>query len=544
MKKIHRLIGGAGTGKTTRNMQSIADIVESGIDPMEILFSSFTRVARETAAKRAQDITGYQSQQLIRDGWFKTLQSVCYKCLGVHGGAMLTDNKSSRDWFSELFDVDFSKQKLETEDGGLIIEDGMKDNAIAAVIQEWTTARMMLITADDESRWPVKAMPRDKAMQVIARYEQQKIFDDKLDFADLALKFVGIKHDIHSLVEYEPECSVPHVAACIFDEYQDTSELLHRVALRIVESPTIENVVISGDPYQSIFNFCGSSNQWLMNGFNYTSSEIMPQSYRCSKNILELGESAIRSCSDYFDRGIRPKPGDDGDVCKYVAKPNKPEWFPGASEDWLVVARTNFALSRATKWLSENNIPWVAADEGGPGYVGPRKRRVGETLWRIRQGLPIAGNEWGYAIEDIPAIFNGQQLLKRGVKIAAKSVDWHCPQVLNPSDLITNGATDAFMDVVQNSDWAAFDPAFRKFRNVADEYGVELAVKPTIRASTIHGAKGDEASNVLLCTSKSNIVKNGMTDEECRVLYVGATRAKDALVLFKFAGDKPGYFDH
>lgn len=544
MKKIHRLIGGAGTGKTTRNMQSIADIVESGIDPMEILFSSFTRVARETAAKRAQDITGYQSQQLIRDGWFKTLQAVCYKCLGVHSGALLTDGKSSRDWFSELFNVDFSKQKLETEDGGVIIEDGMKDNAIAAVIQEWTTARMMLITADDESRWPVKAMPRDKAMQVIARYEQQKHFDDKLDFADLALKFVGIKHDIHSLVEYEPECSVPHVAACIFDEYQDTPELLHRVALRVVESPTVEKVIVSGDPFQSVFSFIGSDNKWLMQGFNYTSDEIMQQSHRCSKNILELGESAIRGCNDYFDRGIKPKPGDDGDVCKYVAKPNKPEWFPGASEDWLVVARTNFALSRATKWLSENNIPWVAADEGGPGYVGPRKRRVGETLWRIRQGLPIAGNEWGYAIEDIPATFNGQQLLKRGVKIAAKSVDWHCPQVLNPNDLLTNGATDAFMDVVQNSDWAAFDPAFRKFRNVADEYGVELAVKPTIRASTIHGAKGDEASNVMLCTSKSNIVKNGMTDEECRVLYVGATRAKDALVLFKFAGDKPGYFDH
>ena len=544
MKQIHRLIGGAGTGKTTRNMESIADIVQSGIDPMEILFSSFTRVARETAAKRAQDVTGYESNQLIRDGWFKTLQAVCYKCLGVHGGSMLTDNKSSRQWFSELFDVDFSEQRMETEDGGLVIEDGMKDNNIAAVIREWTTARMMLITADDESRWPVKSMPRDKAMSVIARYEQQKDRDGKLDFADLAMKFVGIRHEIHSLVEYEPECGTPHVAACIFDEYQDTSELLHRVALRIVEAPFIEKVIVSGDPYQTIFSFSGASNQWFMNGFNYTSSEIMPQSYRCSKKILELGESSIRGCSDYFDRGIKPKPGDDGDVCRYIAKPSKPEWFPGASEDWLVVARTNFALSRATKWLTENNIPWIAADDSGPGYIGPRKRRVGETLWRIKQGLPIAGNEWGYAIEDIPSSYNGQALLKRGVKIAAKSVDWQCPSVLDTKDLLVNGATDAFIDIVRNSDWSVFDPAFRKFGKVADKYGVDLAVKPAIRASTIHGSKGDEASNVLLCTSKSNIVKNGMTDEECRVLYVGATRAKDTLVLFKFAGDKPGYFDH
>jgi superfamily I DNA/RNA helicase len=116
--------------------------------------------------------------------------------------------------------------------------------------------------------------------------------------------------------------------------------------------------------------------------------------------------------------------------------------------------------------------------------------------------------------------------------------------VLDTKDLLVNGATDAFIDIVRNSDWSVFDPAFRKFGKVADKYGVDLAVKPAIRASTIHGSKGDEASNVLLCTSKSNIVKNGMTDEECRVLYVGATRAKDTLVLFKFAGDKPGYFDH
>lgn len=545
MKRIHQLIGGAGTGKTTRNMRSIAEITESGIQPMEILFSSFTKVARQTAASRAEAITGYSASQLISEGWFKTLQAVCYKCLGVSGSSMISDNKASRQWLSDLFDADFSKQSLDSEDG-YVVEDGMSDNAIASVLKEWNIARMMLITADDESRWPVKSMDKQKAMAVIDRYERQKYIDGKLDFADLALKFVGIRHEIHGLTYYQPECGVPDVAACIFDEYQDTSELLHLVALRIANSPRVEQVVVSGDPFQTLFSFAGSDNRFLMKGFDYTSSEVMTQSHRCAKKILELGEKAIRNCSDYFDRGIRPKE-EEGILIPHTARTVNPIWMPGADEDWLVVARTNFAVARITKWLTENDVPWLASDNGGAGYVGPRKRRVGETLWRIRNGFPINGNEWAYAIGDIPATYNGEKFLQRGVKTAASSADWHCPQSMRPDDLLRNGATESFLKVVRESDWSMFDPAFAKFLKVSGKHGIDLAIKPKIRASTIHGAKGDEADNVLLYTQSSGIVRSASkdtrkVDEEHRTWYVGATRARDVLTLFKFAGDKPGYF--
>lgn len=849
MKRIHQLIGGAGTGKTTRNMRSIAEITESGIQPMEILFSSFTKVARQTAASRAEAITGYSASQLISEGWFKTLQAVCYKCLGVSGSSMISDNKASRQWLSDLFDADFSKQSLDSEDG-YVVEDGMSDNAIASVLKEWNIARMMLITADDESRWPVKSMDKQKAMAVIDRYERQKYIDGKLDFADLALKFVGIRHEIHGLTYYQPECGVPDVAACIFDEYQDTPELLHRVALRIAESPRVEQVIVSGDPFQCqpagtpvltskgfkaiedldpetdrlvsydktggrftgfagnvrfekawrfvnsgdlveltfsdgtksvctlnhkwlvrtvkkeryatylmkkgdrwrigtvqlfssnpsgkngefrlkmrmnqedaecawilkvfktdrearmyeqiasykygipqvtfrppagvrtnlnqefidtvfsslgnldsnglrclrdhklkfdfpysvkadnakngqlacrfiataniipglhvvprlkedylqkrpkaksgqrvrwdrrfakslewidivsvkhlrpgsvakvyslevpkyhtyvttngvvtgncIFGFIGSDHQFLMRGFDYTHREVMHQSHRCAKKILELGEKAIRNCSDYFDRGIKPKE-EDGILIPHTARTSNPIWMPGADEDWLIVGRTNFAVARITKWLTENDVPWIASDNGGAGYVGPRKRRVGETLWRIRNGFPINGNEWAYAIGDIPATYNGEKFLQRGVKTAASSADWHCPQSMRPDDLLTNGATEAFLKVVRESDWSVFDPAFAKFLKVANKHSIDLAIKPKIRASTIHGAKGDEADNVLLYTQSSGIVRSASkdtrkVDEEHRTWYVGATRARDVLTLFKFAGDKPGYF--
>jgi DNA helicase-2/ATP-dependent DNA helicase PcrA len=67
--------------------------------------------------------------------------------------------------------------------------------------------------------------------------------------------------------------------------------------------------------------------------------------------------------------------------------------------------------------------------------------------------------------------------------------------------------------------------------------GERVDAKPRIRISTIHTAKGAEATNVMLMTdypSKAvNSVRKGIhsEDDEARVFYVGLTRAKKELHL-------------
>lgn len=543
MKQIHQLIGGAGTGKTSRNMQSIEDLVEDGIDPMEILFSSFTKAARQTAAVRAESITGVSASELVSNGWFKTLQAVCYRCLGIKSNQMVTDNKESREWLSKIYGCDFSHAAIEAEDG-YVIEDNHSENAISKVLQEWSTARMMLLTTQDDT-WPVRSMERNEANRIIEQYERRKYVDGRLDFADLALKFVGIKHDITKMHLGNPECGVPNVAACIFDEYQDTPALLHYVAVRIADSPRVEKVWVSGDPFQSIFNFFGSDHKYLLNGWPYTHTETMQVSYRCATKILELGESTIRKCSDYFDRGIQST-GSVGNVVKHTSR-TRSEWLPDPQEDWLVIGRTNYAVSQVTKWLTVNHVPWISSDGSGAGFVGPRKRRVGEVFHKIKTNQEISSSEWGYAIGDIPVSYAGNQLLKRGVKSAATSSDWSCPSMMTPEMLLTNGATEFFLNAIRKSDWSPFDPAFARFAAIVDKHGIDTAVNPKIRAGTIHSVKGDEADNVLLYSKTSGVVRKGQenqrrTDEEHRVWYVGVTRARENLVLFRFNSDMEGYF--
>jgi hypothetical protein len=64
--------------------------------------------------------------------------------------------------------------------------------------------------------------------------------------------------------------------------------------------------------------------------------------------------------------------------------------------------------------------------------------------------------------------------------------------------------------------------------------GINIFEKPKIKLSTIHGAKGGEADNVLLFTDLSGKALKEMEknpDDAHRVLYVGITRAKQNLVL-------------
>ena len=69
--------------------------------------------------------------------------------------------------------------------------------------------------------------------------------------------------------------------------------------------------------------------------------------------------------------------------------------------------------------------------------------------------------------------------------------------------------------------------------------GEDLSKEPRIKVSTIHGAKGGEATNVVLFLNQtSNTIKaskksKAKQDEEYRVWYVGATRTIQNLYLIK-----------
>jgi superfamily I DNA/RNA helicase len=74
--------------------------------------------------------------------------------------------------------------------------------------------------------------------------------------------------------------------------------------------------------------------------------------------------------------------------------------------------------------------------------------------------------------------------------------------------------------------------------------GTKLGAKPAISLSTIHGAKGGEADNVLLMTDLSprfakDYARNA--DDINRLLYVGVTRTREALHIVLPKNEERGF---
>ena len=74
--------------------------------------------------------------------------------------------------------------------------------------------------------------------------------------------------------------------------------------------------------------------------------------------------------------------------------------------------------------------------------------------------------------------------------------------------------------------------------------GEKLNEKPRIELSTIHGAKGGEAQNVVLLTDLTQKTMKGYERdpaEENRLFYVGATRTKENLHIIEPRKYEKGY---
>ena len=95
--------------------------------------------------------------------------------------------------------------------------------------------------------------------------------------------------------------------------------------------------------------------------------------------------------------------------------------------------------------------------------------------------------------------------------------------------------------------YEAFDAASKREVNYLKQMrrrGEKLNEAPRITLSTIHGAKGGEAENVVLLTDLSFNTMKGYErnpDDENRLFYVGATRTKEHLHIIRPQQDNKGY---
>lgn len=524
------IIGGAGSGKTSRLMAEIDDAAAryGGIEAVG--FSSMTRAARAEAVSRASRAFGVSEADLSRDGWFRTLHGVCYAALGVSSSSMIADGPAAESWLhDEVF------PGLAFGPGSNPATVGFRRKVTPDVaIDVWDYARNSVITLAEACKF--HRVPVAKVLPLVDRYETAKRVAGKIDFVDLMMQFVGCVYPAISEnpKRVAPRGECPEVRVWLFDESQDMNRLCDIVARRLAATPSVEKVILCGDPFQSIFGFAGSSSRWMLR-WN-SDREIMPTSHRCPSRILEAGESRLRKlkAGEYWDRKIAAS-RDGGDLCSIRSIRGLVSAIDPA-DDWLLVARSNYQAKKLADEAEYAGIPWAWTSETADDHSAAIRAGFKAAV-DLERGRSISRQDVESLFAAIPTLAAGERLWQHGAK-SAFAIAKHEPGArFSRDDLANIGATEKLVSALGGPDWPTIaKKGAAAWRRRVAQYGEQLTSNPRVRIGTVHSVKGAEADNVgilyaptarsVTAQSKSREIYN----EERRIEYVAITRARKTVL--------------
>ncbi len=543
MPIIARTIGGPGAGKTTRALEIIEMVLDKLVnDPLRIGFVSFTRAARREAAARAASKFNVPLQLLEKEGWFRTIHSVAYRCLGVQPGEILAGSEEDNAWLRNVLGDERAHISGSENDDMFSLPSDAGDSCRALAM--WDAARNKQVTL--ESLWEASYATDSRipglpvCQSVVTVYEAAKREGGRFDFCDLLMRYAGKQwsgNHNSPFANVEPEGYDPGLPVWCHDEAQDASYLTSLVFERLTRFSTW--VYIFLDEYQAIYEFAGADGR-IFGRCPVAKEEILPISYRCPTNILACADQ-IMLRGGHKARPFRSN-AEGGEVVRndlYSALSSVK-----ADESTLVLARTNEFARRASMILDDAGIPWIPT-KGNGGFNAPARAAGVAALVALQNGKPIEAEGVYRLTQLLPAKSDGVQLFERGTKGQWESAEYrkqHSFERWGLSVFDMCGATDALKELIGSGRYVELleRPAARMVE-AAKRHGIESVVNPKVRLGTCHSAKGAQAEHVVAVnkipypTVRAIQEEEGM-DAERRVWFVTASRASKKLTIAEEAG--------
>ena len=322
-----------------------------------------------------------------------------------------------------------------------------------------------------------------------------KIERDKLDAID---REITSYKNIYGLIDFNDmiqkfldKGKTPEFDVMFVDEAQDLS-LIQWSMIKKIEEDTKCDVWIAGDDDQAIFGWAGAD---VDSFINWEAEEIpLKYSKRVPSSIQKIALDVINRVQDNrLDKEYFPK-DEPGNIFQ-IYKLSDIDMSTG---DWLILTRTKSLLKPIPTYLKKKGLFFESAQGNS----------IGKSLYEDIQ-------YWSQLQKKIPLPDIQLQRIKERIKGPMNlSLKWY----------------DAFNNVSQSQ------ITYMKLLLLNNE---DPTKKARIKVSTIHGAKGGEATNVvLLLNETANTIRGAKKsiqkrDEEYRVWYVGITRTMKNLYLIR-----------
>ena len=319
---------------------------------------------------------------------------------------------------------------------------------------------------------------RDKLDAIEKEINNYKEIYGLIDFTDMIQKFWDWNRELNFDVIF-------------VDEAQDLS-LIQWTMINKIEKDTGCDVFVAGDDDQAIFGLAGAD---VDSFINYNAEEIpLKQSERVPSIIQKTALNVInRIQENRIDKEYFPK-SETGQILERYRLSD----IDMSTDNWLILTRTKSLLKSVPTYLKKKGLFFESAQGNS----------VGKSLYEDIQ-------YWSKLQKKIHLPDIQVQRIKERIKGDMNiSLHWY----------------DAFNKLTESQ------ITYMRLLLLNNEDPTKDA---RIKISTIHGAKGGEATNVVLFLNETaNTIKGAKKstakqDEEYRVWYVGVTRSMKNLYLIK-----------
>jgi superfamily I DNA/RNA helicase len=358
------------------------------------------------------------------------------------------------------------------------------------------TLRQQFDEYPDDLNWVLV----DRVARGLAEYKRQKHLQD---FTDMVSMFADS--------EWNARLDVLFV-----DEAQDLSLLQWRVVQRLAKG--CRRVVVAGDDDQAIYAWAGAAVEHFVGMPGKV--QVLGQSWRVPQSVQGVAMEVINRVKQRRPKAWSPRP--QAGVVRRVQSLDEIDF--GTGEDVLVLARNAaFLRDDAAALLRTEGVLYSFR-----GAQSVKASVVDAILdWeRLRRGEAITVDDAARVYEQISV---GPHLTKGYKKLPGfedREAEVTMRDLHERGGLKTEAIWHEALDRISAEDRAYMLKALRR--------GEKLARNPTVKLSTIHGAKGGEAQHVILLRDMAFRTYKAMEthpDDEHRCFYVAATRAMQQLTI-------------
>jgi len=491
---MHIILGPPGTGKTTRLLTMVEQAMDRGVPPDRIGYFSFTKRAAEEAITRAVKRFHLSYKDLP---YFRTLHSLAMHRAGIDRKDVM--NMAHYEECASWLNIGAFSETRPMEEGPYQ-DYGMGDRFLEVI----NMARICMM--------PLRMVYNKSPISLTTDYS-------KVEYVDRGLRAFKKAHNLYDFTDmleiFLARGLSPEFDIVFVDEVQDLSPIqwamLHQIAKRSKE------VVLAGDDDQAIYRWAGADVEYFIR-LN-TTSEVLGQSYRIPALHHSMSQRLIQTVHHRRQKTFLPRP-EDGSILWH----RHSEEVNLDSDDWLLLARTRKDAKRLESEVRQRGLLYSFSLSKDMNYQCVAAIQLWESL---RRGESITA-------KDVRFVYK-YMILNQHVRRGHKTL----PDV--PEDMILN-LCDLKMNhgLMTDEPWTEALGAIPEneviYYKACMRRGEDITKEPRIRISTIHSAKGAEATNVLLVTDCPQRITGGTAtrtelDDEKRVFYVGLTRAKKELHL-------------